>query len=81
MSEPIATKTEVEEAFARLRSAQDMKQEAEVDRVAELATQAFFATVAAALPAGTPGDFPPDAHVAFEQAAQSAVRTMLLNVR
>lgn len=74
------TGPEVEEALERLRSANNMKTEHEVERIAEFATQAFFAVVAAALPEGTADGGAPDAHMAWEHAAQSAVRTMMANI-
>lgn len=51
----------------------------DLNRLAEEAREAFFKVVFDAMPAGTSGDFPPDAHVAFEQAAIAAVRTIALN--
>lgn len=50
-----------------------------VEELAAKATEGFFAELFKHVPAGTTGDFPPDATMAFEQAAKDAVRTILLN--
>lgn len=49
------------------------------DDIADKATEAFFAEVFKHVPAGTTGDFAPDATLAFEQAARDAVAMILRN--
>lgn len=56
-----------------------MTHDPHVVRVADQATEAFFARLFELVPPGTTGDFPPDATMAFEQAARDAVATILLN--
>lgn len=50
-----------------------------VNGLADKATEAFFAELFKHVPAGTTGDFPPDATMAFEKAAREAVATILAN--
>lgn len=53
--------------------------DAMVNDFADKATEAFFARLFELVPAGTTGDFPPDATMAFEQAARDAVATIMRN--
>lgn len=46
-------------------------------RATDMAQEAFWACVAAAFPEAEAGDFPPDAHMHFEQACRHAVFTWL----
>ena len=50
-----------------------------VTEIAAKATEAFFRTVSEALPPGTPGDLRPLEVMAFEQAAENAVRAYMVN--
>lgn len=50
-----------------------------VEEFADKATEAFFTELFKHVPAGTTGDFPPDATMAFERAAREAVATILAN--
>ncbi len=56
-----------------------MSDDPRVVGLADKATEAFFAELFNHVPAGTTGDFSPEASAAFEQAARDVVATILRN--
>ncbi len=51
--------------------------EERIQKAASAAQEAFWASIAAALPEVRSGDFPPDAHMAFDRACIDATATLV----